>query len=379
MRWYVYMLRCEDDSLYTGIATDVERRFGEHSSGRGAKYTRAHPPRAVVYREECADRGAALRRESAIKKLPRAKKLALTEEYAMRRTVIDRAYAARLLPERDENGHKGTFGKLLILGGSVGYTGAPYLASCAAEHAGCGLVRLGVPESIWAVEAAKCAGAMPFPLAEADGKLCPEALARARKELENCDVLALGPGLGRGAGAEAFVHAMLATEKPLVLDADGLNALEGCAEKLDARRGRATILTPHDGEFARLSGCSTEELATERRAELARTFACAHSCVLVLKGHRTLVALPDGSVLRNTSGCSALAKGGSGDVLTGVIAALLCQRMAAGDAAALGVWLHGRAGELLAEEMTAYCVTAEEVAARGLARAFREAEETKKA
>lgn len=378
MAWYVYMLRCADDSLYTGVTTDVERRFAQHRSGRGAKYTRSHPPLAVVYREACADKGAALRRESAIKQLPRAEKLKLTEEWTMQEVRIDRAYAARLLPERDENGHKGTFGKLLVLGGSVGYTGAPYLAACAAERAGCGLVYLGVPESIWAVEAAKCAGAMPFPLPEKDGRLCRASLAAAERQLARCDVLALGPGLGRGQETEAFVHALLATEKPLVLDADALNALEGCAERLDARRGLVTVLTPHDGEFARLSGHSPEELASERRAELARAFACARGCVLVLKGHRTLIALPDGSVLRNTSGCSALAKGGSGDVLTGVLAALLCQGMAAGEAAALAVWLHGRAGELLAEDLTAYCVTAENVAARGLAMAFRALEEAKK-
>lgn len=377
MAWFVYILRCADGSLYTGVTTDVERRFAEHRSGRGAKYTRSHPPRAVVYREECADKGAALRRESAIKKLPRAEKLKLTEEWTMRETEIDRAYAARVLPERDENGHKGTFGKLLILGGSVGYTGAPYLAACAAERAGCGLVYLGVPESIWAIEAAKCAGAMPFPLPERDGRLGYAAAAAAEEHLARCDVLALGPGLGRGEETERLVHALLETEKPLVLDADGLNALEGSAERLDARRECVTILTPHDGEFARLSGHGLDEIASERRIELAREFAQKHGCVLVLKGHRTLIALPDGSVLRNTSGCSALAKGGSGDVLTGVIAALLCQGMAAADAAALGVWLHGRAGELLEEEMTAYCVTAEDVAARGLAMAFRELDRKK--
>lgn len=372
MRWYVYMLRCADGSLYTGIATDVARRFAEHCSGRGAKYTRSHPPLAVVYCEECEDKGAALRREAAIKKLPRGKKLELAEGEQMQATDIDRAYAARILPQRDENGHKGTFGKLLVLGGSVGCTGAPYLAATAAEHAGCGLIYLGVPESIWAIEAAKCAGAMPFPLPEQEGKLCRAAVEAARGRLKGCDVLAMGPGLGRGAEAEGFVCAMLEAEQPVVLDADGLNALEGRAEKLDARRGRVTILTPHDGEFARLSGRGMAEIASSQRAALAQDFARAHGCVLVLKGHRTLIALPDGTLLRNTSGCSALAKGGSGDVLTGVIAALLCQGMGAAEAAALGVWLHGRAGELLARTETAWCVTAEEVAVRGLAMAFRE-------
>ena len=291
----------------------------------------------------------------------------------MRETIVDRAYAKTLLPPRKENGHKGDFGKLLVLGGSVGYTGAPYLTAGAAEHSGCGLVYLGVPESIWAVEAAKCAGAMPFPLPEIDGRLCPASLDAMQDRLNGCDVLALGPGLGRGKETERLVHALLRQAKqPLVLDADGLNALQGCAERLDVRRGRVTILTPHDGEFARLTGRTLREIASGERAELAGCFACAHGCVLVLKGQRTIIALPDGRMLANTSGCSALSKGGSGDVLTGLIASLLCQGMGAAEAAALGVWLHGRAGELLAREMTAYCAGVEELMTRGLSLAFRE-------
>ena len=291
----------------------------------------------------------------------------------MRETIIDRALAARLLPPRRADGHKGSFGRLLILGGSVGYTGAPYLAACAAVHSGCGLVYLGVPESIWAVEAAKCEGAMPFPLSEKDGRLCLAALDKMQDKLRSCDVLALGPGLGRGKETEQLVHALLRqAEEPLVLDADGLNALQGCPERLDDRRGRVTILTPHDGEFARLSGRSLAEIASEERSELARGFAQRHGCILVLKGHRTLIALPDGRLLRNTSGSSALAKGGSGDVLTGLIASLLCQGAQAAEAATLGVWLHGRAGELLETEMTAYCVTPGALARRGISAAFGE-------
>ena len=159
----------------------------------------------------------------------------------MRETIVDRAYAKTLLPPRKEDGHKGDFGKLLVLGGSVGYTGAPYLAASAAVHSGCGLVYLGVPESIWAVEAQKCVSAMPFPLPETDGRLCLAALDKMQDKLKGCDVLALGPGLGRGKETEQLVHALLwQVKEPLVLDADGLNALRGCTEKLDVRRGRGT-------------------------------------------------------------------------------------------------------------------------------------------
>lgn len=291
----------------------------------------------------------------------------------MKETIIDRAYAKSILPPRKADGHKGNFGKLLVLGGCVGYTGAPYLAASAAEHSGCGLIYLGVPESIWAIEAAKCAGAMPFPLPEKDGKLCIASLDAMQNKLNACDVVALGPGLGRGRETEQLVHTLLRQVKgPLVLDADGLNALAGCAERLCERRGRVTILTPHDGEFARLSGRTLEELASPSHADYACEFAERYGCCLVLKGHRTLIALPDGTLYRNTTGSSALSKGGSGDVLTGLIAALLCQGANARDAAALGVWLHGRAGELLEEEMTAYCASPLALIERGLPRAFRE-------
>lgn len=286
---------------------------------------------------------------------------------------IDRDYVRHSLPQRREDGHKGDFGKLLIVGGAVGYTGAPYLVAGAAVRSGCGLVFLGVPRGIWAVEAAKCVSAMPFPLPDDGERLNADAAAPIREKLHGCSVLALGPGLGRGAGVSALVQSLLwETEQPVVLDADGLNALAEDMSALAARRGRTTILTPHDGELARLLGVTPGKLAQRDRVTVTRDFAVEHRCTLVRKGHRTLVALPDGRVLENTCGGSALAKGGSGDVLTGIIAALLAQGATAEQAAACGVWLHGRAGDLLSEEQTAYCVSPEDVARRGLALAFRE-------
>ncbi len=286
---------------------------------------------------------------------------------------INAEYIRNTLPSRKSDGHKGDFGKLLTVGGAVGYTGAPYLAASAAVRAGAGLVYLGVPRCIWAIEAAKCASAMPIPLPDDGEKLTADALAPIQEKLRVCDVLALGPGLGRGEGVTRLVHALLReTAQPIVLDADGLNALSEDVSALDARRGRVTILTPHDGELARLLGVSLEELAKRDRAETARDFAVRYGCVLVRKDHRTLIALPDGRVLENTCGGSALAKGGSGDVLTGVIAALLAQGATAEHAAACGVWLHARAGDLLAEGLTDYCVNPEDVVNLGLPAAFRE-------
>ena len=273
-------------------------------------------------------------------------------------STVDRDYAAAVLPERKRDGHKGDFGKVLVVGGCVGYTGAPYLTASAAVRSGCGLVFLGVPQAIWAVEAEKCVCSMPFPLPDREGKLSRKAAEPILEKLHGCDVLALGPGLGRSAETETLVRTVLREAvQPVVLDADGINALEGHIDSLDARLGRVTILTPHDGEFARLGG----DLADEERVEAARRFALQHGCILVLKGHRTLIAAPEGTVLVNTTGNCGLAKGGSGDVLTGLIASLLAQGCTPVRAAALGVWLHGRSGDLAAERLTAYAMTPETV------------------
>ena len=272
--------------------------------------------------------------------------------------TAEREFAREALPRRKVDGHKGNFGKLLIVGGAVGYTGAPCLTAAAAVRSGTGLVFLGVPQAIWAVEAAKCVSSMPFPLADRDGKLCREALPSVREKLSGCDVLALGPGLGKSIGTEQLVCELLEeTRQPVVLDADGINVLAGHIDVLDRRRGRITILTPHDVEFARLGG----DLSHGDRVRAAREFAAAHGCVLVLKGHRTITAMPEGNVLVNTTGNSGLAKGGSGDVLTGIIASLLAQGVTPVQAAALGVWLHGRAGDLAAEQLTEYGMTPEDV------------------
>ena len=274
--------------------------------------------------------------------------------------TVERAFVKWALPPRKADGHKGTFGKVLVVGGAVGYTGAPYLAASAAVRTGCGLVSLGVPEAIWPVEAAKCVSAMPFPLPERGGMLSVRALPLIQEKLSGCDVLALGPGLGRGEQTARLVWELLKTEKPVVLDADGINALSGHMDVLDARRGRVTVLTPHDVEFTRMGG----DLSHGGRVKAARDFAAAHGCVLVLKGHRTVTALPEGNALVNTTGGSGLAKGGSGDILTGVIASLLAQGASPAQAAAAGVWLHGRAGDLAEQELTAYGVTAEDVTGR---------------
>lgn len=260
---------------------------------------------------------------------------------------LHRDLIASWLPQRPEEGHKGTFGKVLIVGGCVGFSGAPVLAAGGAVRSGTGLVFLGVPQSVWPVAAVKCDSAMPFPLPEDGGGKCT---LRAKKaildRLSSCDAGLIGPGLGQSQELDRLVTEVLrASRCPMVVDADGLNALSRHIDILTQAQA-PWILTPHDGEFQRLTG----HLPQEDRSREAADFARAHGCVLVLKGHRTMVAGPDGPVYENTTGNHGMAKGGSGDVLAGLILSLLGQGMEPVQAAAAGVWIHGRAGDLAARD-----------------------------
>lgn len=251
------------------------------------------------------------------------------------------------LPERPADGHKGTFGKCYLLCGSTGYTGAPILSSRAAVRSGTGLVFLGVPESIYTIAAVKSDEAMPAPLpAGEDGTLSAQALEPALTKMAGCDAALIGPGLGRSEGVEEVVQRVMETvQYPLVLDADGINAISGHMDILYRRRESPTIVTPHDGEFARMGG----DLSDGDRVTAARKFAMTFGCLLVLKGHRTIICLPDGEIFVNTTGNSGMAKGGSGDVLSGILVSLLAQGLHPVKAAVCAVWIHGRAGDLCAE------------------------------
>ena len=256
---------------------------------------------------------------------------------------IDRDFVKNILPARDPGGHKGTFGKVLCVGGSVGYTGAPIFASRAAVRIGSGLVFLGVPESIWQVAAVKSDEAMPFPMRDMDGKLhgCFDEIAR---RAEGCDAVLYGCGLGRSIGLDELIRQVLTIPRPLVLDADGINALAGHMDVLQ-RRSAVTVLTPHEGEFARIGGDLRRS-----RIDAAVDFAQAHGVYLVLKGPGTVVAAPDGRYAVNTTGNDGMAKGGSGDVLAGMLVSLLGQGMDAFDACCAAVYLHGLAGDLAAAD-----------------------------
>lgn len=249
------------------------------------------------------------------------------------------------LPRRPREAHKGNFGKVCILGGSVGYSGAPVLAAAAAVRTGSGLVTVLVPEPVWSVAAVKLTSAMPWPLpAGREGALSREAFSPAMEKLERADAALIGPGLSRNGETAQVIRTLIPQiEAPLVLDADGINALEGHIDVLDSRKG-LTVLTPHDGEFARMGG----DLSSGDRVEAARAFAAAHHCVLVLKGHRTVTAFPGGEVFINTSGNPGMAKGGSGDVLAGMLLSMVGQGFPVRQAVPWGVYLHGAAGDVCA-------------------------------
>ncbi|HIF33236.1 MAG: NAD(P)H-hydrate dehydratase [Pirellulaceae bacterium] len=250
-------------------------------------------------------------------------------------------------PPRPMDSHKGTFGSALIVAGCEGMAGAASLAGRAALHGGAGLVTVAIPRSIMPVVASAHPSYMTLPLDENDdGRIRPSATAKLQEFFEKQTSVALGPGLGRCADVRETVQRLYANcPLPLVLDADGLNAFEGEADKLARRVEEAPrVLTPHPGEFSRLTGIDTKSIEADRE-QLAASFARDHHVILLLKGPHSVVT--DGQrIANNSTGDSALATGGSGDVLTGLIVSFLAQGMQPFDAAQLAAHLHGLAGEI---------------------------------
>ena len=253
-----------------------------------------------------------------------------------------------LLPDRKPDTHKGMFGKLLLLCGSVGYTGAAALAAMGALRSGAGLVFVGVPESIYEIEAIKLTEAMVFPLPDENGKLSSRAIPEILKRCAQMDAVLIGPGMGQSEGTLAVTQAVLTyAQCPVVLDADGIN-LMAAHRNILRERHYPTILTPHDGEFRRM----WQQGETDRISD-AMAFASDTGCILLRKGHRSLIT--DGAVCyENCTGNPGMATGGSGDVLAGMIVSLIGQGIAPLEAAACGAWLHGRAGDLCAKKLGMY-------------------------
>lgn len=266
----------------------------------------------------------------------------------MEKRVLNHSQVLSYLPDRDPWGHKGSFGKVMLLCGSRGFTGAAALAARGALRSGAGLVYLGVPESIYAIEAVKLDEPVVFPLPEWDGKLSVNCLPQVLERLPNMDALLVGPGMGQSDQVEQVLcQVMQAFSGPIVVDADGINCLSRHKDVLRDRTSH-TILTPHDGEFLRLGG---KPLAD--RAEAAMVLARELDCIVLRKGHRTIIT--DGTVCyENHTGNPGMATGGSGDVLAGILVSLLGQGLPCLEAAACAAWLHGAAGDACAEAMGQY-------------------------
>lgn len=277
--------------------------------------------------------------------------------------MITPSFVRRSLPPRPRNSHKGTFGHVMIVAGSLSYTGAAVLACTAALRSGAGLVTLAsvphvadtvnfrLPEAI----------TLPLPQNEKGGIAAAEALPLLKGKLAACSSLVIGPGLGNTPDTLALVEGLLeAARCPVVLDADALNVLGPHLILLEQARV-PVILTPHPGEMARLSGKLTAAIERDRLG-IARDFARTHKVILVLKGTYTVIAGPDGQMLLNQTGSSGLAKGGSGDLLAGLIGGLAAGKIPSFSAAACGVYLHAKAAELCAENHSEYAMTATDTA-----------------
>jgi NAD(P)H-hydrate epimerase len=263
--------------------------------------------------------------------------------------MVDAFVAAPLLPARPVAGHKGTFGHLLVVAGSVGKTGAAALTAEGGMRMGSGLVTLACPASTQGILAVKMTEVMTTALAEVDGALSLQAFDQLRTLWSDKKALAVGPGLGQAEETCALVRRIVHDcPLPLVIDADGLNALGPQPEFLSQVPQLKAVLTPHPGEMARLAGTTVAEVEADR-VGMARRFATDYGVTLVLKGARTLIAFPDGRVRINSTGNPGMASGGMGDALTGMIGGLLAQGLMPNEAAVLGVYLHGLAADRLAE------------------------------
>jgi len=269
------------------------------------------------------------------------------------------AFSEALRP-RERDSHKGDYGHLLVIGGSRGKSGAPALAGLAALRAGAGLVTVAAPESLLPQIACHAPELMTLPLPESDGHIGRASVEALKPLLGRFDAVAAGMGMGTGPGAGALIGFLGKTLLiPLLLDADGLNLFAGKAADLE-RMKPPLVLTPHPGEAARLLGISVDEARKDRlirAAELARVTGAA----VVYKGHQTLIAEPDGEIAIVPTGNPGMATAGSGDVLSGIIGALLARKLDPEMAAALGAYWHGLAGDLAAAELTEECMIAGDI------------------
>jgi ADP-dependent NAD(P)H-hydrate dehydratase / NAD(P)H-hydrate epimerase len=290
---------------------------------------------------------------------------------SLKLNVITPREIAPLLGPRPAAANKGNFGHVLVIGGSVGKAGAAAMAGMSALRAGAGLCTVATAGSVLGIVAGFHPEVMTEPLHEtAEGSIAEKALGRIGKLAEQKTVLAIGPGISRNSETSELVRALVKKRKiPVVLDADGLNAFEGRTAELNGKSG-PLVLTPHPGEMARLTGLTVAAIQRDR-VNVARRFAGEHEVIVVLKGHRTLVANPDGEVWVNTTGNPGMATGGTGDILTGMVAGFVAQNpQRILDAVIAAVHLHGLAGDVARESVGEHSLVATDLV-RALPEAFR--------
>ena len=285
--------------------------------------------------------------------------------------VITPKEIVSLMGPRPRDSNKGMYGHVLVAGGSLGKTGAAAMAGFSALRAGAGLATVAAPRSVLGVIAGYHPELMTEPLEETEsGSISTRALRTFEPVADNKTVLAIGPGISRHPDTAEFVRAVVVKlKKPIVLDADGLNAFEGKAGELKGR-GRILVLTPHPGEMARLTGLSTAAIQRDR-IDVARSFAREHELIVVLKGDRTVIARPDGVAWINTTGNPGMSTGGTGDILTGIVAGMLAQNPRNQFEAVLAaVYLHGLAGDIAREKLGEHSMVATDLV-KNLPEAFR--------
>ena len=302
---------------------------------------------------------------------------------SLRLNVITARDFAALIAPRPAESNKGNYGHVLVVGGAVGKAGSVAMAGMAALRAGAGLASVATAKSGLATVAGFHPEVMTEPLAEtSEGTISAQAELQIGALMNGKSVLAIGPGISRVPETSALVRKLVSTNTiPTVLDADGLNAFEGRTDELTGK-GRTLVITPHPGEMARLCGCTIAEVQSDR-LEVARRFAREHEVIVVLKGHRTLVVAPDGEAWVNTTGNPGMSTGGTGDILTGMVAGFIAQNASAQKSMAspngtlravcAAVHLHGLAGDVMREQVGEHSLVATDLL-KGLPEAFRRAQ-----
>jgi len=295
---------------------------------------------------------------------------------ALRLSVITARDIAGLIEPRPAESNKGNYGHVLVVGGSLGKSGAGAMAGMAVLRAGAGLSTVATAKLVLPTVAGFHPELMTEPLPETDaGTISTKAQARIEELAKGKTVLAIGPGISRDPQTAELVRSLVAGLRvPMVLDADGLNAFEGRAGELKGA-GRTLVITPHPGEMARLVGCTIADVQKDRLG-VARKFAREHELIVVLKGHRTLVVQPDGEAWVNTTGNPGMATGGTGDILTGMVAGMIAQHLTSAFLAVLAaVHLHGLAGDVMREKVGEHSLVATDLL-QGLPEAFRRSQES---